>query len=168
MGNKDKNIRLTFYVVCGLLLGAPYIWKIIKLIPELLKTLPNAAEILASTGYTVLIIASLVVAFKLCEPLWLRVVGIYSTVGLIVCLLSMLTQALGANDVFAVLFEIVCAPFYGVDSPIAVAVIMLVLTVTSYAMVNRVPEKKSAAPAAPADTSNPAAPAPQKHEEDKQ
>ena len=62
MGNKDKNIRLTFYVVCGLLLGAPYIWKIIKLIPELLKTLPNAAEILASTGYTVLIIASLVVA----------------------------------------------------------------------------------------------------------
>ena len=144
MGNKDKNIRLTFYVVCGLLLGAPYIWKIIKLIPELLKTLPNAAEILASTGYTVLIIASLVVAFKLCEPLWLRIVGIYSTVGLIVCLLSMLTQALGANDVFAV------------------------LTVTSYAMVNRVPEKKSAAPAAPADTSNPAAPAPQKHEEDKQ
>lgn len=64
MGNKDKNIRLTFYVVCGLLLGAPYIWKIIKLIPELLKTLPNAAEILASTGYTVLIIASLVVAFQ--------------------------------------------------------------------------------------------------------
>ena len=164
MGNKDKNIRLTFYVVCGLLLGAPYIWKIIKLIPELLKTLPNAAEILASTGYTVLIIAPL----KLCEPLWLRIVGIYSTVGLIVCLLSMLTQALGANDVFAVLFEIVCAPFYGVDSPLAVAVIMLVLTVTSYAMVNRVPEKKSAAPAAPADTSNPAAPAPQKHEEDKQ
>ena len=88
MGNKDKNIRLTFYVVCGLLLGAPYIWKIIKLIPELLKTVPNAAEILASTGYTVLIIASLVVAFKLCEPLWLRIVGIYSTVGLIVCLLS--------------------------------------------------------------------------------
>lgn len=167
MGNKDKNIRLTFYVVCGLLLGAPYIWKIIKLIPELLKTLPNAAEILASTGYTVLIIASLVVAFKLCEPLWLRIVGIYSTVGLIVCLLSMLTQALGANDVFAVL-EIVCSPFYGVDSPLAVAVIMLVLTVTAYAMVNRVPEKKSAAPAAPADTSNPAAPAPQKHEEDKQ
>lgn len=80
----------------------------------------------------------------------------------------MLTQALGANDVFAVLFEIVCAPFYGVDSPLAVAVIMLVLTVTAYAMVNRVPEKKSAAPAAPADTSNPAAPAPQKHEEDKQ
>ena len=77
----------------------------------------------------------------------------------------MLTQALGANDVFAVLFEIVCAPFYGVDSPLAVAVIMLVLTVTSYAMANRVPEKKSAAPA---DTSNPAAPAPQKHEEDKQ
>lgn len=127
--------------MCGLLLGAPYIWKIIKLIPELLKTLPNAAEILASTGYTVLIIASLVVAFKLCEPLWLRIVGIYSTVGLIVCLLSMLTQALGANDVFAVLFEIVCAPFYGVDSPLAVAVIMLVLTVTAYAMVNRVPEK---------------------------
>ena len=123
MGNKDKNIRLTFYVVCGLLLGAPYIWKIIKLIPELLKTLPNAAEILASTGYTVLIIASLVVAFKLCEPLWLRIVGIYSTVGLIVCLLSMLTQALGANDVFAVLFEIVCAPFYGVDSPLAAAAV---------------------------------------------
>ena len=27
-----KNVRLTFYVVCGLLLGAPYIIKLIKLV----------------------------------------------------------------------------------------------------------------------------------------
>ncbi len=141
MSDRDKNIRLTFYIVCGLLLGAPFIWKMIKLIPELLKTLPNAAEILAATGYTVLVIASLTVAFKLGESLWLRIVGIYSAVGLVVCGLSMLTRALGATDVFAVLFEILCAPFYGVDSPLAVMVILLVIMVTSNVMLNRVPPK---------------------------
>lgn len=143
MNNKDKNIRLTFYVVCGLLLGAPFIWKLIKLIPELLKTLPNAVEILAATGYTVLVIASLVAAFKLSEGLWMRIVGIYSATGLIVCVLSMLTRALGANDVFAVLFEIFCAPFYGVDSPLAVMVILLVLMITSNLLLNRIPPKST-------------------------
>lgn len=149
--NKDKNIRLTFYVVCGLLLGAPFIWKLIKLIPELLKTLPNAVEILAATGYTVLVIASLVVAFKLSEGLWMRIVGIYSAAGLIVCVLSMLTRALGANDVFAVLFEVFCAPFYGVDSPLAVMVILLVLMITSNLFLNRIPPK---APAGDSENSN--------------
>ena len=56
MDNK-KNIRLTFYVVCGLLLGAPYIWRIIKIIPEILAELENAAEILAAAGYAILVIA---------------------------------------------------------------------------------------------------------------
>lgn len=154
MSDRDKNIRLTFYVVCGLLLGAPFIWKTVKLIPELLKTLPNAAEILAATGYTVLVIASLAVAFKLGEALWLRIVGVYSAVGLVVCGLSMLTRALGATDVFAVLFEIFCAPFYGVDSPLAVMVILLVIMVTANVMLNRVPPKQQNAPQQQSNQSN--------------
>ena len=48
--NDKKSIRLTFYIVCALLLGAPYIWKLIKLVPELLETLPNAAQVLSAAG----------------------------------------------------------------------------------------------------------------------
>ena len=88
-------------------------------------------------------IASIAVAFKLGEALWLRIVGIYSTVGLVVSILTMMTRALGAADVFEVLFELVCAPFYGVKSPMAVTVLMLILAITAYAFLNRMPQKQS-------------------------
>lgn len=141
MDNK-KNIKLTFYVVCGLLLGAPYIWRLIKLVPEILEKLPNAVEILSAAGYAILVIASIAVAFKLGEALWIRIVNIYSMVGLAVSILTMMTRALGAAEVFEVLFELICAPFYGIESPMAVTVLMLVLSVTAYAFLNKMPEKK--------------------------
>lgn len=142
MDNK-KNMKLTFYVVCGLLLGAPYIWRIIKLVPEILEKLPNAVEILSAAGYAVLVIASIAVAFKLGEALWIRIVNIYSMVGLAVSIVTMMTRALGVSEMFDVLFELVCAPFYGIESPLAVTVLMIVLSVTAYAFLNRMPEKKT-------------------------
>ena len=139
-----KNVRLTFYVVCGLLLGAPYIIKLIKLVPEILKTIPNAAEILAASGYAVLVIASIVVAFKLGEALWIRIVSIYSAAGLAVAILTMMTFALGATEIFDVLFELICAPFYGINSPISVTVLMLVLVIISNLFLNRMhPQTKN-------------------------
>ncbi len=139
-----KNVRLTFYVVCGLLLGAPYIIKLIKLVPEILKTIPNAAEILAASGYAVLVIASIVVAFKLGEALWIRIVSIYSAAGLAVAVLTMMTSALGATEIFDVLFELICAPFYGINSPISVTVLMLVLVIISNLFLNRMhPQTKN-------------------------
>lgn len=132
-----KNVRLTFYVVCGLLLGAPYIIKLIKLVPEILKTIPNAAEILAASGYAVLVIASMAVAFKLGEALWIRIVSIYSAAGLAVAVLTMMTSALGATEIFDVLFELICAPFYGINSPISVTVLMLVLVIISNLLLNK-------------------------------
>ncbi|MBQ6267174.1 MAG: hypothetical protein IJK64_05330 [Clostridia bacterium] len=152
MDNK-KTIRVTFYVVAGLLLGAPYLWKLIRLIPELLSTLPNAVEILTATGYTALLIGSMVIAFKLGEALWIRIVAVYSSVALGVCVLVLLTRALGGNEIFRVLFELVCAPFYGIDSPMTVIVIMLALAITGYSLLNRLPQKT---PAAPAPAQNPA------------
>ncbi len=140
MDNK-KNIRLTFYVVCGLLLGAPYIWKLIKLVPEIFEKLPNAKEVLSASGYAILIIASIAVAFKLGEALWIRIVSIYSAVGLAVGIVTMMTRALGASELFDVLFELVCAPFFGLNSPMAVIVLMLILTITSNIFLNRIPVK---------------------------
>ncbi len=140
MDNK-KNIRLTFYVVCGLLLGAPYIWKLIKLVPEIFEKLPNAKEVLSASGYAILIIASIAVAFKLGEALWIRIVSIYSAVGLAVGIVTMMTRALGASELFDVLFELVCAPFFGLNSPMAVVVLMLILTITSNIFLNRIPVK---------------------------
>lgn len=142
MDNK-KNLRLTFYVVCGLLLGAPYLWRLIKLVPELLESLPNAKEIISAAAYSILVIISIVVAFKLGEALWIRIVSIYSSVALAVCLITMLTRALMASEVFEVLFELICAPFYSIESPMAVAVMMLILTVTSYAFLGKMPAKSS-------------------------
>ena len=142
MDNK-KNIKLTFYVVCGLLLGAPYIWRIIKLVPEILEKLPNAVEILSAAGFSILVIASVAVAFKLGEALWIRIVNIYSTVGLAISIVTMMTRALGVSEMFDVLFELICAPFYGVDSPLAVTVLMIVISITSYAFLGRMPFKKS-------------------------
>lgn len=136
-----KNIRLTFYVVCGLLLGAPYIWKLIKLVPEILETIPNAADILLASGYAVLVIASVAVAFKLGEALWIRIVSIYATTGLAVSIVTMMTKALGGAEVFEVLFELVCAPFYGIESPMAITVLMLVLSITAYVFLNKMPSK---------------------------
>lgn len=133
-----KNIRLTFYIVCGLLLGAPYLWKIVKLVPEILKTIPNAAEILAASGYGLLVIISVVVAFKLGEALWIRIVSIYSAVGFAVAIITLMTKALGAPEIFDVLFELVCAPFYGIDSPMTVTLLMLTLTVVSNIFLNKV------------------------------
>ena len=141
--DNNKNIKLTFYVVSGLLLGAPFIWKLIKLIPEILKALPNAIEILAACGYTVRVIASIVVASKLGEAFWVRIVSIYSSVSLGVCVLMLITQALSSSELFSVLFEIVCAPFYGINSPFTVMLIMLVLCITSYAFLNKMPAKKT-------------------------
>ena len=141
--NDKKSIRLTFYIVCALLLGAPYIWKLIKLVPELLETLPNAAQVLSAAGYSIVVIASIAVAYKLGEALWIRIVSIYSMIGLIVGVLTMLTRALGGGEVFEVLFELVCAPFYGIDSPVAVSLLMLILTITSYAFLNKMPKNTS-------------------------
>ena len=140
MDNK-KNIRLTFYVVCGLLLGAPYIWKLIKLVPEIFEKLPNAKEVLSASCYAILIIASIAVAFKLGEALWIRIVSIYSAVGLAVGIVTKMTRALGASELFDVLFELVCAPFFGLNSPMAVVVLMLILTITSNIFLNRIPAK---------------------------
>lgn len=140
MDNK-KNIRLTFYVVCGLLLGAPYIWKLIKLVPEIFEKLPNAKEVLSASGYAILIIASIAIAFKMGEALWIRIVSIYSAVGLAVGIVTMMTRALGASELFDVLFELICAPFFGLNSPMAVIVLMLVLTITSNIFLNRIPVK---------------------------
>lgn len=141
--NDKKSIRLTFYIVCALLLGAPYIWKLIKLVPELLKTLPNAAQVLSAAGYSIVVIASIAFAYKLGEALWIRIVSIYSMIGLIVGVLTMMTRALGGGEVFEVLFELVCAPFYGIDSPVAVSLLMLILTITSYAFLNKMPKNPS-------------------------
>lgn len=137
-----KNIRLTFYIVCGLLLGAPYLWKIVKLVPEILKTIPNATEILAASGYGLLVIISVVVAFKLGEALWIRIVSIYSAVGFAVAIITLMTKALGAPEIFDVLFELICAPFYGIDSPMTVTLLMLTLTVVSNIFLNRVTPAK--------------------------
>lgn len=142
MDNK-KNIKLTFYVVCGLLLGAPYIWRLIKLVPEILEKLPNAVEILSAAGYSILVIASIAVAFKLGEALWIRIVNVYSMVGLAVSIVTMMTRALGVSEVFDVLFELVCAPFYGIESPLAVTVLMIILSITSYAFLGKIPVKKN-------------------------
>lgn len=141
--NDKKSIRLTFYIVCALLLGAPYIWKLIKLVPELLETLPNAAQVLSAAGYSIVVIASIAVAYKLGEALWIRIVSIYSMIGLIVGVLTMMTRALGGGEVFEVLFELVCAPFYGIDSPVAVSLLMLILTITSSAFLNKMPKNTS-------------------------
>ncbi len=138
-----KNIRLTFYIVCGLLLGAPYLWKIVKLVPEILKTIPNAAEILAASGFGLLVVISVAVAFKLGEALWIRIVSIYSTVGLAVAIITLMTKALGVPEIFDVLFELICAPFYGIDSPITVTLLMLALTVISNIFLNKVSPSKS-------------------------
>ena len=140
MDNK-KNIKLTFYVVCGLLLGAPYIWKIIKVIPEILAELENAAEILAAAGYAILVIASVAVAYKLGETLWIKIVNIYSMVGLAVSVITMMTRAIGISDMFEVVFEVICAPFYGIKSPLAVTVLMLIISITAYMFLNRSPAK---------------------------
>ncbi len=140
--NNNKNIKLTFYVVCGLLLGAPYIWKLIKLVPEILEKLPNAVEILSAAGYAVLVIASIAVAFKLGEALWIRIVNIYSAVGLAVSIVTMMTRALKVSEMFDVLFELVCAPFYGIESPLAVTVLMLILSITSYVFLGKTPAVK--------------------------
>ena len=142
MDNK-KNIKLTFYVVCGLLLGAPYIWRLIKLVPEILEKLPNAVEILSAAGYSSLVMASIAVAFKLGEALWIRIVNVYSMVGLAVSIVTMMTRALGVSEVFDVLFELVCAPFYGIESPLAVTVLMIILSITSYAFLSKIPVKKN-------------------------
>ena len=136
-----KNMKLTFYVVCGLLLGAPYIWRLIKIVPEIFEKLPNAKEILSASGYAILVIASIVVAFKMGEALWLRIISIYSSVGLVVCIITMMTRALGASEIFEVLYELICAPFFGVESPMAVTVLMLVLSITAYVFLNRMPAK---------------------------
>ena len=140
MDNK-KNMRLTFYVVCGLLLGAPYIWKIIKIIPEILAELENAAEILAAAGYAVLVIVSLAVAYKLGEALWIKIVNIYSMIGLAVSVITMMTRAIGISEMFEVVFELICAPFYGIESPLAVTVLMLIISITAYMFLNRTPSK---------------------------
>ena len=137
-----KNIKLTFYIVCGLLLGAPYLWKIVKLVPEILKTIPNATEILAASGYGLLVIISVAVAFKLGESLWIKIVSIYSTVGLAVAIITLMTKALGAPEIFEVLFELICAPFYGIDSPISVTILMLLLTIVSNIFLNKVTPSK--------------------------
>ena len=142
MDNK-KNIKLTFYVVCGLLLGAPYIWKLIKLVPEIFEKLPNAKEVLSASGYAILIIASIAVAFRLGEALWIRIISIYSAVGLAVGIVTMMTRALGASELFDVLFELICAPFFGLNSPMAVVVLMLILTITSNLFLNRIPVKSN-------------------------
>lgn len=134
-------MKLTFYVVCGLLLGAPYIWRLIKIVPEIFEKLPNAKEILSASGYAILVIASIVVAFKMGEALWLRIISIYSSVGLAVCIITMMTRALGASEIFEVLYELICAPFFGVESPMAVTVLMLVLSITAYVFLNRMPAK---------------------------
>lgn len=140
MDNK-KNIRLTFYVVCGLLLGAPYIWRIIKIIPEILAELENAAEILAAAGYAVLVIASIAIAYKLGEALWIKIINVYSMIGLAVSVITMMTRAIGISDMFEVVFELICAPFYGIESPLAVTVLMLILSITAYMFLNKVPVK---------------------------
>lgn len=140
MDNK-KNIRLTFYVVCGLLLGAPYIWRIIKIIPEILAELENAAEILAAAGYAVLVIASVAIAYKLGEALWIKIVNIYSMIGLAVSVITMMTRAIGISEMFEVVFELICAPFYGIESPLAVTVLMLIISITAYMFLNKVPAK---------------------------
>ena len=142
MDNK-KNIRLTFYVVCGLLLGAPYIWRIIKIIPEILAELENAAEILAAAGYAVLVIASVAVAYKLGEALWIKIVNIYSMIGLAVSVITMMTRAIGISEMFEVVFELICAPFYGVESPLAVTILMLIISITAYMFLNRTPAKQN-------------------------
>lgn len=140
MDNK-KNIRLTFYVVCGLLLGAPYIWRIIRIIPEILAELENAAEILAAAGYAVLVIASVAIAYKLGEALWIKIVNIYSMIGLAVSVITMMTRAIGISEMFEVVFELICAPFYGIESPLAVTVLMLIISITAYMFLNKVPPK---------------------------
>lgn len=138
-----KNIRLTFYVVCGLLLGAPYIWRIIKIIPEIFAELENAKEIIAAAGYAVLVIASVAVAYKLGEMLWIKIVNIYSMVGLAVSVITMMTRAIGISEMFEVVFELICAPFYGIQSPLAVTVLMLILSITAYMFLNKAPAKQN-------------------------
>lgn len=60
------------------------------------------------------------------------------------CVLMLITQAISSSgEIFKLLFELVCAPFYGIDSPFTVLLIMLILCITSYAFLNKMPAKSS-------------------------
>jgi hypothetical protein len=101
----------------------------------------NADVVAAVREADVLVIASVAVAYKLGETLWIKIVNIYSMVGLAVSVITMMTRAIGISDMFEVVFEVICAPFYGIKSPLAVTVLMLIISITAYMFLNRSPAK---------------------------
>lgn len=143
MDKFDKNIRLTFYIVCGLLLGAPFVWKIIKILPELIEMIPDLTEILSAYGYAVLVVISLVIAYKMKEKLWLKIVSIYSTIGLVLGVITIIFDSFEFGKIFTILFSVICAPFIGVDSGFAIISVMLILTIVSYALMNKLPDNQT-------------------------
>lgn len=143
MDNKhEKDIKLAFYIVSGVILGVPFISRVIKILPELLKVIPNLTEILTSYGYSLLVVASLIAAFKLGAKKWLNIIGLYSVAGLFLGILSVIFSYFAETNVFSILFSIYCAPFVGVDSDFAVIAVMLVITIIAYFLMGRMPDEK--------------------------
>lgn len=136
-----KNKKTVFYIVCGLILGVPYLWKLIVIIPELLASMPNLAEVLAALGYTAFILVSLVIAYRLNEHFWVRLIGVYGMTALVITVLSMIFDALKSFEVFTVLFSLVSAPYVGIKSPVSIIVLMMVIVITSYITLNKMPEE---------------------------
>lgn len=140
MDKFDKNIKLTFYIVCGLLLGAPFVWKIIKILPELIEMIPDLTEILSAYGYAALVVISLVIAYKLKEKMWLKIVSIYAIVGLVLGAATLIFDSFGLGKIVTILFSIICAPFIGVDSGFAIISVMIILAFVSYLLMNKLPD----------------------------
>lgn len=140
--SKLKSKKAVFYVVCGAVLGLPYLYKLIKLIPQLIATVPDFFEVFTCVGYTALIAVSLAVAYKFNETLWVRIIGVYGVVSLVITVLSMIFGVLESFEVFTVLFTLVSAPYVGIDSPVSIMVLMMLITAASYITLSKMPSKK--------------------------
>ena len=141
----EKDIKLAFYIVSGVLLGVPFLSKIIKILPEILKVIPNLAEILSAYGYAILVVASLIAAYKLGAEKWLKIIGIYSSAGIVLGALSVVFNMFEIENIFELLFSIYCAPFVGVDSDFAVIAVMVIITVLAYALMGKLPKEEKPA-----------------------
>lgn len=140
--NKSKSKRIAFYVICGAMLGLPYLYKLIRLIPQLIETVPDFLEVFTCIGYTALVAVSLAVAYKFNETLWVRIIGVYGVVSLVITVLSMIFGVLESFEVFTVLFTLVSAPYVGINSPVSIMVLMMLITAASYITLSRMPIKK--------------------------
>lgn len=140
MNNKTKKV--IFYSACGLVLGVPYLVKLVMLIPELIAALPNFFEIFSCIGYTALIAGSLVLAYHFKFQTWVRIVATYGVVSLVITILSMIFGVLESFEVFTILFSLISAPYVGIHSPVAVMVLMMLITAGAYITLGQMPKEE--------------------------